>query len=99
MAARPHTREEAPRELDQMHTHLDTAALDTVESRGRDHSRRRTRESRRPALSSIGLVAAALAVLLAGGAMLSSAGGSPSSVDDPLANRVRAVGGAPMLGP
>jgi hypothetical protein len=47
----------------------------------------------------VGLVGAALAVLLAGGAVLSSAGGSPSRVDDPLANTVRAVGGAPVLGP
>jgi Transglycosylase-like domain len=95
MAARPHTREQAPRELDPTQTYVDIAA-----SRSRDHSPRRCRStSRRPALSSIGLVAAALAVLLAGGAMLSSAGGSPSNVDDPLANRVRAVGGAPVLGP
>src|SRR5258708_30735065 len=94
MAARPHAREQATRALDQMQTYVDTAA-----PRSRDHSPRRARDSRRPALSSIGLVAAALAVLLAGGAMLSRAGGSPSSVDHPLANRARAVGGAPVLGP
>ncbi len=96
MAGRPHAREEAPRELDQMHTQSLTAA-----SRRRDHSPGRTREpySHRSALSSVGLVGAALAVLLAGGAILSSAGGSPSSVDDPHANTVRAVGGAPVLGP
>jgi hypothetical protein len=62
-------------------------------------SKRDSRASRRAAFSSMGLVGVALAVLLAGGAMLSGASGSPSSVKDPLANAVRAVGGAPSYGP
>src|SRR5260370_40278502 len=94
MAARPHTREQAPRELDPKQTNVDTAA-----SRSRDHSPRRFRgTSRRPALSSIGLVAAALAVLLAGGAVLSRRGGSPARGGRPLAHTARARRGAPVLG-
>jgi len=96
MAGRRPAREEPPRELNQMPTQSLTAAW-----RRRIHlpSRTSARESSRSAVSSVALVGAALALLLAGGAILSSAGGSPTSVDDPLANTVRAVGGAPALGP
>ena len=62
-------------------------------------SKRDSHASRRAAFSSMGLVGLALAVLLAGGAMLSGASGSPSSIKDPAANAVRAVGGAPAYGP
>src|SRR4051812_6790967 len=65
----------------------------------RSSTRVTSRESRRAALSSLTLVGVALAALFAGGAVLSSASGSPSSIQDPQANTVRAVGGAPSYGP
>jgi hypothetical protein len=94
MAERPHEREGTAPEPDHLHTESVTAA-----SRRRAPARQRSRESRRVALSSVAIIGAVLAVLLAGGAMYSVALGSPSAVDDPLANTVRAVGGAPALGP
>ncbi len=115
MAARPHTLEGASLELDHLHTHdHQTGAVTDASPRGtrrfarlrnrassrrRHESSRHTQESRRATLSSVGLVGGALAVLLAGGAMLSSASGAPSAVVDPQANTVRAVGGAPSFGP
>lgn len=94
MAGRPTKRERTSLALDHLHTHTVTTA-----SRRRDHAARSARAPRRTRLSSVGLIGAALALLLAGGAMFSGAGGAPSAVDDPLANAVRAVGGAPALEP
>jgi hypothetical protein len=97
MAERPQEREGSMLELDRLrskddcHTNAVTAA-----SRRRAHAPRRTRESRRVAFSSMGLVGAVLALLLAGGAMFSGASGA---VADPQANTVRAVLGAPSYGP
>jgi len=94
MAGRPHEQEGTTLELDHLHT--EAATVPTARRFGR---LRPTRESRRATISSFGLIAATLAVLVAGGAMFSSASGAPSAVVDPLANTVRAVGGAPALGP
>jgi Transglycosylase-like domain len=94
MAARPHEREGTSLELPHRYARPVTAA-----SPRRVRPTRRARTPRRAALSSLGLLAAALAVLMAGGALVSRANGSPSAADDPLANAVRAVGGAPALGP
>jgi hypothetical protein len=94
MAGRPHERERTSLELDHLHTKSVTGA-----SPRRVHALRRSRASRRAAFSSIGLIGAALGVLFAGGAMFSAASGSPAAPYDPAANAVRAVGGAPTLGP
>jgi hypothetical protein len=94
MAARP--REYEGTTLGFPHQHLDPV---TAASRRRAHSPRRARASRRSAFSAVALLGAALALLLAGGGLLSRAGGSPSAIVDPLANAVRAIGGAPDLGP
>ena len=94
MAGRPHEQEGTTLELDHLHTDSVTAA-----SPRRVHALRRSRESRRAAVSSIGLIGVALAVLCAGGAMFSAASGSTTPVYDPAANSVRAVGGAPTFGP
>jgi hypothetical protein len=96
MARRPREQERAALELDHLHT----------EPAGGANARRRTtgaravatRRSRRPAIASIGLVTAAFAVLLAGGALFSGASGVTAAALDPLANTVRATGGAPDLG-
>ena len=79
-----------------------TAARSTGAPRGlRAAVARRAQEaraSRRAALSSLSLVVASVAVLFAGGAVLSSASGS-TGAQDPQANLVRPVGGAPAFGP
>ena len=93
MAARPHEHEGAALEFDRSDNLIVTAAS-PVRARA---SRRR--EARRATLSSIGLIGTALAVLFAGGAMLSGASGAPGAIYDPLANTVRAVEGAPSYGP
>jgi hypothetical protein len=94
MAARP--REHEGTSLGLSHLHTDPV---TTRSRRRAHTPRRSRASRRSAFSAVALLGAALALLLAGGGLLSRAGGSTSAIVDPLANAVRAVGGAPELGP
>src|SRR4051794_24666195 len=94
MAGRPHEQEGTSLTLD----HLDTNFVTTA-SPVRANALRRSRESRRAAFSSVGLISVALAVLCAGGAMFSAASGSPAPVNDPAANAVRAVGGAPSFGP
>jgi hypothetical protein len=94
MAARPHEREGTSLEL----PHTDPIPV-TGASPRRVHAPSRARASRRRALSSVGLIGAALAILMAGGALVSRAGGSPAAAADPLANAVRAVGGAPALAP
>ncbi len=107
MAARPHTLEGASLELDHLHTHdHQTSAVTGASPRAArrfprltKRGSRHTQESRRATFSSVGLIGGALALLLAGGAMLSSASGAPSAVVDPQANTVRAVGGAPSFGP
>ena len=104
MAGRPHEREGTAPGPDPLHTQavhrqaVHRPAV-TAASERRAHAPRRTRESRRVALSSVAIIGAVLALLLAGGALYSVASGSPSAVDDPLANTVRAIGGAPALGP
>src|SRR5258708_19122321 len=75
------------------------SAAESAAASPRHEAPRRARGSRRGIGSSIGLIGVALALVVAGGAMLSSANGSPSPVVDPLANAVRAVGGAPSFGP
>ena len=102
MAARPHEHEGTSLELDHLHTddvrhrRVTRAArhCPRLATRGSRHIRRRRTRSRRSASS-----ASRSRVLLAGGAMLSSASGSPSAVVRPAANTVRAVGGAPSFGP
>src|SRR5437016_1937463 len=94
MAGRPQEREGSSLALDHLHTHSVTAA-----SRRRAHAPRGTRAAHRAALSAVALVGAAMALVLAGGAMLSAAVVQPRAADDPHANTVRAVGGAPTLGP
>jgi hypothetical protein len=108
MAWRPHELEGAPFELDHLHTNA-TETLPTGTRRrqrasmgGRLFARffpRHTRETRRAGVSVLGLIGAALAMLFAGGAVLSGASGAPNTVNDPLANAVRAFGGAPSFGP
>jgi hypothetical protein len=93
MAARPHEHEGAALELDHLHTGSVTAA-----SPLRTFARRWTRDRRRAALSSVGLIAVAVSGLFAGGAMFSGASASPVPYD-PAANTVRAIGGAPSFGP
>jgi len=94
MAARPRDHEGTSLELSHLHTDPVTAR-----SRRRAHAPRPTRAPRRSARSAVALLGAALALLLAGGGLLSRAGGSTTPNADPLANAVRAVGGAPELGP
>jgi hypothetical protein len=94
MAGRPHEHEGTSLEL----PHFPSRPV-TVRSRRRAHAPRQTRTTRRTTLAAVGLAGAAFALLLAGGGLLSRAGGSPSAVVDPLANAVRAAGGAPELGP
>src|SRR5262249_4624255 len=97
MARRPREREGSSLALDHLHTHSGgSTGSDVDASTGRALGRRaradrQRRASRRAAFSSFGLVAAALAVLMAGGAMFSGASGAPGA-SDPLANAVRAVG-------
>jgi hypothetical protein len=104
MAGRPKERDGARLALDHLHTQpVSDAGSVTHASTTGAHGRRaradqQRRASRRAALSSFGLVTAALAVLMAGGAMFSGASGAPAA-NDPLANTVRAVGVAPTLGP
>jgi hypothetical protein len=104
MAGRPQEREGARLALDHLHTQpvADDCSVTHVssgEARGRRaRADQQRRASRRAALSSFGLVTAALAVFMAGGAMFSGASGAPAA-NDPLANAVRAVGVAPALGP
>jgi hypothetical protein len=95
MGGKPQEREGAALALDHLHTRS-VADAPSAGAVGRGLARRQRRASRRVALASFGLVAATVAVLLAGGAMFSSASGA--SVD-PQANAVRAVGVAPALGP
>lgn len=99
MAGRPTEHESSALTLDHSDTNAVTAASQVTRKPRRAFAPRSMRESRRAAFSSLGLVGVALAVLLAGGAMLSGASGSPSAVDDPAANALRAVGGAPSFGP
>jgi hypothetical protein len=95
MRGNPREREGAAFALDHLHTRtVATAPSNGAVGRGADAGRQRA--SRRVALASFALVAATLAVLLAGGAMFSAAGGASN---DPRANAVRAVGVAPALGP
>ena len=104
MAGRPQEQEGAPLALDHLHTQTVADGTPVADASitgvpgGRARADRRRRASRRAAFSSFGLVAAAMAVLLAGGAMFSGASGAPTS-NDPRANAVRAVGAAPALGP
>jgi len=102
MAGRPQEREGAPFELDHLHTQSVTA----VSARRARPARRpyvgaarRTRAGWRSPFCALTVVSAAVAVVVGGGAMLSGASGSTSAVSDPLANVVRAVGGAPAIGP
>ena len=94
MAARPHERDGMAPERPHMQPIPVTAA-----SPRRVAALNRKRASRRGALSSAGLIGAALAVLLAGGALVSRAAGSTGAAADPLANAVHAVGGAPTIAP
>jgi hypothetical protein len=94
MAGRPQESEGSAFELDHLHTDPITAARSR-----RAHTSRRTRAAWRTPLSSLGVALSALALVVAGGAMLSSASGSPSAASDPLANAVRPIQGAPALGP
>jgi len=98
MAGRPNEHEGSTLELDHPSTQSKPESV-TAASRRRAHAPRRSRERRRAALSSVGLIGTALAVLFAGGAMFNGASGSPATVNDPQANNVRAVGGAPSYGP
>jgi hypothetical protein len=98
MAGRPHEHEGSSLTLDHLHTQSNSPAV-TAASRRRVHAPRRTRETRRAALSAVGLIGVALAMLVGGGAMFSGASGSPAAVYDPQANAVRAIGGAPSFGP
>ena len=72
MAARPHEHEGAALEFDHSNNHIVTAP---------SPARARVPQSarHRATFSSVGLIGAALAVLFAGGAMLSGASGSPSA--------------------
>jgi hypothetical protein len=92
MAARPHEREGNSLELPHMHPIPVTGA-----SPRRVRRPSRARSSRRATLRSVGLALAALAILMAGGALVSRANGSTGAASDPLANAVHAVGGAPAL--
>jgi len=94
MAARPRNHEGNALECPQVG--IDPV---TARSRRRAHAPRRSRAARRSGLSATALVGAALALLLAGGGLLSRAGGSTDPIVDPLANTVHPVGGAPELGP
>jgi hypothetical protein len=104
MAVRPHEHE-GDTTLELAHGSQSTAQSDTDASPSRRamrraHAPRTSNESRRTTLSSFGLVGVALAVLLAGGAMLSGASGSTTNtIVDPQANAVRAIDGAPSYGP
>src|SRR5262249_9056796 len=104
MAGGPQQREGASLALDHLHTHAVAAACSDTDSSTTERFGRRARAdrerraSRRAAFTSFALVAAAMSVLLAGGAMFSSASGAPTA-NDPRANTVRAVGAAPGLGP
>jgi hypothetical protein len=84
MARRLREFESAALELDHLHT--DTRA-------GKRHARRATTKKSRGA---IGVSIVLAAMLLAGGAMFSAAGGT-GAADDPAANSVRPVAGAPVL--
>ncbi len=111
MAAGPHEHEGSSFALDLLHT-SSTTDRSTSTAQPRTPVRRRffarllsslraarRSDTRRAAVSSIGLISTAVAVLFAGGAVLSSAGASPNGPYDPLANSVRAFGGAPSFGP
>src|SRR4051812_11224736 len=94
MARRPQKREG----LSLAHDDVNTRSHTDVGPRG-DASSRRSRESRRAAFSLFTLIGTSLAVFFAGGAMFSGASASSRTASDPLANTVRAIGGAPALGP
>src|SRR6478609_1131094 len=81
MAGRPHEQEGTTLALDHLHTKPVTAA-----SPRRARALDRSRESRRVAFSSFGLIGVALAVIFAGGAMFSAASGSSAPAYDPAAN-------------
>ena len=99
MAARPNEHEGASLELERSHVNSRTDASRRRRAR-RAHAPRRWTESRRAAVSSFALVGVALAVMLGGGAVLSGASGSTNStIVDPQANAVRAIGPAPSYGP
>jgi hypothetical protein len=104
MARRPQEREGTRLALDHLHTQpgADARSASDASTAGavgrRAGAEQDRRASRRAAFSSFALVGAAMAVLLAGGAMFSGASGAPNA-NDPLANTVRAVGAAPALGP
>lgn len=103
MAGRPHEHEGTPLTLDRSHTDSTTSAPQPRVHLGRRVFARlsavRGRDKRRATLSSVGLIAAAVGVLFAGGAVIAGASGAPTTQYDPLANTVRAVGGAPSYGP
>ena len=74
-----------------------TPSVTGAATRTRRPPRRAPRGIGRPQLSYLAIIGVALSVLMGGGALLSSASGSPTN--DVLANSVRAVGGAPAVGP
>ncbi len=94
MAGRPHELEGTPFALDHLHTN--TAASAPAR---RGAAPRRSRAAWRTPFTSVAVVASALALVVAGGAIASRASGSTNVSNDPIANLVRAVGGAPSFGP
>src|SRR4051812_30588201 len=110
MAARPNEHETESLELDHHNTaesHTDASPTrrgswlgSRVTTRLATRFGSQSSPERRTTLSSFALVGVALAVMLAGGAVLSGASGSTtSSIVDPQANAVRAIGPAPSYGP
>jgi hypothetical protein len=104
MARRPREREVQPLALDSLHTAVtDAPTKRRVYGIGNRLLARifpqHSRQTRRASISSVALIGATLAVLFAGGAVLSGASASPSTINDPRANAVRSVGGAPVFGP
>jgi hypothetical protein len=107
MARRPREREARPSALDHLHTVATDAPSTGVSGIRRVFARvlpqqtreNPVRESRRVTISTVGLLGATLAMLFAGGAVLSGAGAAPGTINDPQANAVRARGGAPAFGP
>jgi hypothetical protein len=98
MAWRPHEHEGNSLPLDHLHTDAQSNA-GVVRRAFTRLSAVRAHDKRRATASSVGLIGAAIAVLFAGGAVLSAASGAPGGPYDPQANTVRAVGGAPSFGP
>ena len=104
MAGRP-SEQEAVLVLERLKSYRDSVApvaaaatsMTAPSARSRRPARNGRRGIARPQLSYLAIIGVALAVLMGGGALLSSASGSPTN--DPLANSVRAVGGAPAVGP